>query len=264
VVIAADTREVWANLSKRNAQKIHVHGFKDALTYVVSAAGHGDLMQMFVEDLDREVWKAMDQAMAAGDNWVNVDDIARSVVRELFDNHIAPFASFPSDQRPEHYALIGVQAFDKNYPGHGSSGLSKIAPPYTLIEIHDRIAGGPHAAIGIGMFLADSLLERFHPKRMDVETTADLAVYILKHVKAVVQDCDGFSDIVLQRNDGTVDMLDPIYINELESWYREIDQVATDIFLATIDPSLPLPVQMDRCLQFAQQKPKQVRQNALI
>src|SRR5438034_2241297 len=194
VFLASDTEETWANLTKRNIRKIHAFAFGQELTCAIAAAtSNVDLMRMFAADVDDKLSAGMD---AGGP--VNIAEIAEQGAKKLFDTNILPFATFPIDQRPQYESLIGY--FNRN-----SFGLYKVGLPQTLVEICERQTGSLHAAIGIGSMIADSTLDRFHTEKMTVGATADLAVYILSHVKEVVQDCGGYTHVILQTNNGLIE-----------------------------------------------------------
>lgn len=259
IVIGTDTREVWANVTKRNTDKLYIRGFDGESTYVVASAGSGDLITMFNVDMDAEVWKQHDEQLEGSRDFIDISDIATQTMRNSFNQHILPLASFPQNERPEQSVILGIQHFSTGWSKgkgeirHGQTALYRLTPPSTCIQI-DPASDSPHCAVGIGIFLADSLLDQFHPNITNVEVTADLAVYLLRHVKDVVQDCDGYSDIAIQRNDGTVEMLDRDYVLRLEAWFKRADESLQVELLRKITRTghaLKLPP-----------KPKQVRVSA--
>jgi hypothetical protein len=250
VVLASDTEETWANLTKRNIRKIHAFAFERELTCAIAAStSNVDLMQMFAADVDGRLWAGMD----AGGH-VNIAEITEQAAKKLFDTNVLPFATFPADQRPQYESLIGYFNCD-------SFGLYKVGLPQTLVEVSEKKTGSLHSAIGIGSMIADSTLDSFHTERMTVEATADLAVYIISHTKEVVTECGGYTHVVLQRTNGLIEHLDPGYVDALQKWFVAYDEVVGEMLRIGLTQSFSDAAHQTHSwlLQMERQKPKQQR-----
>jgi 20S proteasome alpha/beta subunit len=222
LVIASDTKES-DGLTKRYVDKIYTVRDGD-FSCALTAAGTADLIEMFSHELRTQLTKCPRTSRT----WPVLELISKGILTTLFDESIVPFLSHPKDERPSMSALVGF-CLD------GKTSLYEMRPPRTVLSVREH-----HAATGFGDFAAVPLLDRFHLKRQTMKATSDLAAYILKHVKAGVDHCEGDSDIVLQGNDGTIYGYNPgwkghVHIAAMEKWGDEVDRAIGMLFKAATD-----------------------------
>lgn len=113
-------------------------------------------------------------------------------VAAYYREHVIPFASYPSNERPEFELLLAV--------------THRGAPPQDRhrVFVTDRTTirrCSPYAAIGVGGMFAQMLLKRLYPNvRLDTGAAAALAAYIAFQVKESVPGCGKYTEIVALHN----------------------------------------------------------------
>jgi hypothetical protein len=203
IVLCADSQETISGYVKNYDGKIRTTIFHDASS-VISIGGAGDT---------NYIKTAMDKALVGVGELKNIGDIEKLLEANLLDffaKHLAPWAPYPSDERPAVELLIGVST------KVGAFGLFH----YSGTSFRRTTS----AAIGAGILLANSLI---HPLTWKLQTLKELssaALYILFRVKGQVDSCGGFTNLVLMRKGGDAAFTDSREIEKMEGEFSRIDK----------------------------------------
>jgi len=182
IVLCADSQETISGYVKNYDGKIRTIIFHDSSSVIsIGGAGDADYIKM-----------AMDKAVSGVGDLEDIGEIEKLLEANLLDffaKHLAPWATYPSHERPAVELLIAVST------KMGALGL------FHYSGTSFRQTGS--AAIGAGILLANSLI---HPLTWKLETLKELssaALYILFRVKHQVDSCGGFTNLVLLRKAAT-------------------------------------------------------------
>ena len=229
VVVCADTNQEVPNFTKVNQGKIRsfVNG-KDG--YVFTGAGDADLIEFAMDEIVQGIMRRKSKLKLS-------ECRAFLLVRakNIFSDHIEPYALFPAEERPSMNLLASMQI-------DGKTRVFKINN--TLVtEARD------HISIGIGNSVATGLIDRYfrgqfaiaqftpeitlagNSARLPMSTTARLGAYLLESVKTYVPGCGGYTEIIEQGFDGTTRAY---YASEWMHGFPVLDEAITSILYTVL------------------------------
>jgi hypothetical protein len=183
LVLAADTEETYGYF-KLNRGKIGIvlsvtQDVPGELRYrqcAIAGSGDGHNIEAVSDKLRSCIYNGEDKSDA------EIEAELSTILVDFHAAHVLPFATYPQPERPEFQLLIGAQLPNRRL---------------YLFEHNTLRDAGIHAAIGVGAYVAQPYLIRFHHLPMlDVEGTILLASYIMYHAKDLVVECGKATDIV--------------------------------------------------------------------
>jgi hypothetical protein len=201
IVIAADTQETIGSMKMDDSKVLVANkGTKrqKAGAMVVSGAGDGG----YLDTINQEVCE-----LFLAKKWSKKSFTAtvKRHVKKFHDEHVIPFAKYPSQERPELFLVIGT--------GFGSEQILLESDKSTVHPCRN------YAAVGIGHMYARAMLRRYWVKT-DTVKAASLAAYIMFHVKNNVEGCGNETQIVILK-DGHAEYLSDRNISMLEHSFGE-------------------------------------------
>jgi len=189
LVIAADTEEVLGGFIKTSTEKMRAVE-KNEYKLIITGAGESDFIDCFCDELEETLDENEPKDIKA------IYKILRATQLQYFRNHLSPYSSFPSDDRPSLDLLIGLHIkVGGSVPG---STLFRTVLFKAIGTVVKRI----HKAecVGTGVVLARSLMDQFFDPGLNLNQTGILAAYILRQAKRWGQYCGGNSDITILSN----------------------------------------------------------------
>jgi 20S proteasome alpha/beta subunit len=176
LVLCADTQETISGYAKVNTQKMKYDEY-DFCNIAFTGAGDSGLVDMTIQQMDKALKDSTPMSQSA------VEEVLRDCVVEIFNYHIAPYSSFPADERPSADILLGIQ-FDHSvalYRAYGTTFFRVTEPQ----------------CIGVGVTLGKSLIAQLFSMSLSLPQAGIVALYVLHQAKTWVADCGGNSDILL-------------------------------------------------------------------
>jgi hypothetical protein len=146
---------------------------------------------------------------------------------EFFNDHLAPWAYFPADDRPHVELLIGV------------SGTTVQPRLYHCVgtAFHETT----EKAIGSGIILAGDMLSRYAMGNRTVYDNLVIATYIIAKVKRGVQHCGGSTHLTALRKGGDFAFSEKSDIDKLERDLLESEKSADkELVKSLLMKKLPL------------------------
>jgi 20S proteasome alpha/beta subunit len=121
----------------------------------------------------------------------SLEPIFEERIKQFFQDHIIPFALYPSEERPNVSAIIGI------YRRHTSTLF--------VTEGSTVRRGIPYCAIGFGQTFAMNLMDQLWDSR-PLSQMEILAAYIIYRTKESVGNCGKFTSVVSLHNAAIVEM----------------------------------------------------------
>jgi 20S proteasome alpha/beta subunit len=181
IVMCADTQETISGYTKRSATKIRLQK-ENGYALLITGAGDSHLIDIAAQSIEKAFELEFSPKLAYP------PERAKSIIdrkfREFYDNHIAPHASLPREERPFVDLLIGIVAPSHHYL-FKASGVS-------VCEIE---ADGD--CIGSGAIIARNLISELYSPFMNIDEVAIAGCYILHQAKKYVDGCGGDTNIVI-------------------------------------------------------------------
>jgi 20S proteasome alpha/beta subunit len=189
LVIGADTEEVLGGYIKTSTEKMRVIE-KDNYKLIITGAGESDFIDCFYDELEEALDESEPKDIKA------IYKILRTTQLQYFRNHLAPYSSFPSDDRPNPDLLIALHI------RIGGLVTGSTLFRTVLFKANGTVVKRIHKAecVGTGVVLARSLMDQFFDPELSLKQTGILAAYILRQAKRWGQYCGGNSDIAILSN----------------------------------------------------------------
>jgi hypothetical protein len=181
IVVAADTEESSGYLKNETTKILNVIGPKDILggSCVISGAGDSGYVSSSMFEL-ADVF--LDNKTLRGKV---LQQTFEDSIKKFHDDHIIPFAAYPTEDRPAIELLIAHNRVNN--------------PTLLISEKSAVIHKSPYAAVGCGSIFAEILLYRLW-RYADTKMTEMLAAYILFMVKESIQGCGKYTQISTLHN----------------------------------------------------------------
>jgi 20S proteasome alpha/beta subunit len=216
LVVAADTEEVLGGYIKTSTEKMRVME-REGYKLTITGAGESDFIGCFCDELEEALDENEPKDIKA------IYKVLRATQLQYFRNHLAPYSSFPSDDRPNPDLLIGLH-IKVGGPVIGSTLFRTV-----LFKANGTVVKRIHKAecVGTGVVLARSLMDQFFDPELNLTQTGILAAFILRQAKRWAQYCGGNSDIAIMSNsEKETSGIDTETIKSLE---RHFDEFAVSL-----------------------------------
>lgn len=216
IVLASDSQHTVSGYIKGYDGKIRTTIFDNLNVLAIVGAGNSDYIQT-----------AKDKAIEGVRELNTFPEIADRLETNLlgfFDKHLARWAYYAENERPDVELLIGVTMRQGPFGLFHYSGTSF------------RRVG--QKAIGSGILLADNLITQLTSVEDSVEKSTSLAVYILSKVKKQVDGCGGFTDLMALRKNGDFAFTEIRDIEKIERELEEIEKSSTKVLTEGIESKL--------------------------
>jgi hypothetical protein len=227
IVLAADTEESIQGYMKRHQTKI-LSGFhhateggprKELPMVAVSGAGDSHYLDVINE-------KMVDAVLTTRKPFLpDVQPELEETVKKFYDDHIIPFAAFPANERPEISLIVAAAAPNQAVLWTTSKNVVKKCQRF--------------AAVGIGAFYAETLLNRLYGQ-FDAGVASALATFVMLQVKEHVPDCGKETQLVCIRQ-GEIRMSYFRDVRDLEDafrTYQTIEMEALHYAIGGLDESV--------------------------
>jgi len=219
LVLCADTQETITGYAKVNTEKM-TQIETPFYNMVFTGAGDSGLIDMTVQ--------LMDQALTLKEpngTW-KIEEVLRESLVDTFNQHIAPWSQFPTEERPSTPdLLIGLQ-----YP---AATLLYRATGTTLTRVHES------HCVGTGIVLAKSLIAKLFDSELSITQGWLVALYILYQAKTWVDGCGGNSDILLlSSRDLKITRIPTTEVTEMEEHFAQFDEYIGPVLRSTADRNM--------------------------
>jgi hypothetical protein len=199
IVIAADTQESTGNYMKGSRTKMmsfasHQIGQPElgslAGVCVISGAGDSGYVHALTEELGSTFLNNPDLLTVINPKQASLQEKFSERLRRFYKDHIIPFASFPSRDRPDVEMLIGI--------------YRKFQLSLFVTEKTTLIMAPAYKAIGMGSTFAELLLDKLW-ELSPVNQLEVLAAYIIFMAKESVESCGKYTQIVTIKGPKMID-----------------------------------------------------------
>lgn len=226
IVLCADTQEVIPGYTKNRTTKI-----RESLTFdhefglLMVGAGDSDLIEAAMQSIEKTVETERDSSEHFSGE--RVRPRIESAFRSFFNQNIAPYASFPRDDRPSVELLIAVHDDRSNYLFKASGA--------TVREVEQWTAD----CIGSGTLLARNLIDKFYDPGMGLDELVIAACYIMFQIEKYDVNCGGPTDLyVSSHKHNMFSRIPPIALQEAEDLFGHFDARAADLLKCFPNPNL--------------------------
>lgn len=203
IVLASDSQKTITGYIKGEVGKTETVIFANRNAFCFVGAGDADYIKTATQ-------KAM-VGLEVAKTFPDIRRILEDNLLDFFDKHLARWAYFPDHERPTVELLVGV---------------SMRSGPFGLFHYYGTSFHSVYQkAIGAGVLLADGLIEQFYKVGSTVEEASSIAVYIISKVKAQVDSCGGFTDLMAFKRNGDFALTDS---GELETLEREMKKAEAE------------------------------------
>jgi len=226
IVLCADTQEVIPGYTKNQTEKIRESLASDhEFGLLMVGAGDTDLIEAAMQTIEKAIEKEhYDSEHFVGEK---TRPIVEAAFRSFFNNNIAPYASFPRDDRPSIELLIAVRDAHNNYVFKASGA--------TVREVEDGTAD----CIGSGTLLARNLIDRFYDPFMALDELVIAACYIMFQIEKYEINCGGPTDLYVSSHKHNVfSRIPPIALQEAESLFGHFDAHTSHMLRSFPNPNV--------------------------
>jgi hypothetical protein len=217
VVLCADTQEVISGYVKTDTEKMTIIQSAPDYNVAITGAGDADSIEMVIQEVHA--------ALNSNAQHLPIQTVIRSTLLKFFNERVAPYAAFPSDERPGTNILLAIQ----------SEGI------VTLYKSRGTIFRRMNApeCVGMGVALGKSLISQLFSNDLSLPQTGILALYILHQAKTWVDGCGGNSDIMLLSNKNLSWSRIPTEdVKELEKHFDDFSEAMRPILISAADRSI--------------------------
>ncbi|MBV9764566.1 MAG: hypothetical protein JOZ48_06950 [Acidobacteriaceae bacterium] len=175
IVLAADAQECIPGYAKRKQHKI-MPGSTSGACIAVTGAGNSTYIDHATSEIIREGLNLA--PVTASEYQANL----QATLRDIYEKHVIPFASYPDDYRPDFSLLIAA--------GNKFGTMLFVSDKNLLTNVHS------FEAVGCGAFMAKTLLSTLYKPFPTLEIAECLAVYVILQVKRFIDGCGDDTGVV--------------------------------------------------------------------
>ncbi|MGD0164503.1 MAG: hypothetical protein ABSB39_18700 [Candidatus Sulfotelmatobacter sp.] len=223
VVLAADSREVISDYSKRRTKKIRVYENATWRIGIAGSSDHSAYLDLFEQELVDKL------RIAQETDGPKLFSLIKGTVHQIHKQHIWPRRW----DRPSIQMLIAVQSLN---PEDGAPSLIVTEDSAVL-----RVSG--YRCVGIGQHMADYLAKAIFPFDDDIresppERLVNAGVFLIREVKKAIHGCDDETNVAVFSRNGEFKFCNMFELAMIDNWLTTLAYSNAQLFKAVVNPHM--------------------------